>query len=373
MKKVLFVSQTILSKNTGGGVSSERMLKLVLQVFDDASIDALVLGSNKKEITFPSKTVNVIDCRTRYSKLNTIVNFVMGFSASVNLKMYFKITRLLKSNNYDIIFFDGSLFGRIASFAKKNTRAKLITYYQNVEHDFFKDLYKSEGIFHVIHYLSACFNERIVTKKSDIIIVINNEDKNRVNVLYGREADLMIPPSVEKCSSKTVSQTSDELKLLFVGSAFFANIHGITWFIDNVMPYVDASLTVVGTGMDKALESIKNPKVNVLGFVEDLSEVYAMHQIVVVPIFSGAGMKVKIAEAFMYGKFVLSSEIAFTGYDRQNNAFALCQDAKQFIDVINQYPKDVYWHQDAFDVFNKYYSNEAVLNSLKSFFLSKKL
>lgn len=35
----------------------------------------------------------------------------------------------------------------------------------------------------------------------------------------------------------------------------------------------------------------------------------------VMPIFSGSGMKVKTAEALMYGKFLIGTKEAFEGYE----------------------------------------------------------
>lgn len=39
--------------------------------------------------------------------------------------------------------------------------------------------------------------------------------------------------------------------LLFVGSYFKPNVEGIIWFIDNVMPYINYSLLIIGKGMEK--------------------------------------------------------------------------------------------------------------------------
>jgi hypothetical protein len=39
--------------------------------------------------------------------------------------------------------------------------------------------------------------------------------------------------------------------LLFVGSAFYANLEGITWFVKEVLPKIDFNLAIVGRDFEK--------------------------------------------------------------------------------------------------------------------------
>lgn len=362
-KKILFISQTILLKNTGGGLVSEKTLDLLTQTFD--CVDVLLLGDKNISFSFNNK---VIDFRTKYSKRNTFLNHLLGLSTGINLCIYYKIKQLLKKEQYDVIFFDSSVFGRITRYAKKHTNSKLITYYHNIEADFSKDFYKHGGLPYYPIYRNAVYNEKLASKYTDYIFLINKEEETRLNLLYNRKIDLCLPVSLNYDGRATNFQKmAEKLNILFVGSNFFANIEGITWFIKNVMPHIDAGLTIVGKGMEQSLVSFSSDKIKVLGYVNNLAEVYAQHQIVIVPIFSGAGMKVKIAEAFSYGKYVLTTDFAFSGYEKQEGIATICDNARQFIEAINSYPVSDYFLPEAVNYFQKYYSQKAVLLKLKQF------
>ena len=69
-------------------------------------------------------------------------------------------------------------------------------------------------------------------------------------------------------------------------------------------------------------------KLNIIGTVDDLSQVYNEADVVVLPIISGAGMKVKTAEALMYGKRVLGTKEALVGYDEISNCE--CNSGEEF-------------------------------------------
>jgi hypothetical protein B2_15733 len=96
---------------------------------------------------------------------------------------------------------------------------------------------------------------------------------------------------------------SDKCNILFVGGYYYPNVNGFRWFIKNVTPLIKINyeVTLVGNRMDLLKEEFSNnSNVKVLGRVEDLSPYYEDADVVVGPIFEGAGMKVKTAEALSY-------------------------------------------------------------------------
>lgn len=64
--------------------------------------------------------------------------------------------------------------------------------------------------------------------------------------------------------------------------------------------------------MDKIFTSTSNIEVH--GYVKDLAQFYYQADAVILPIFSGGGMKTKTAEALMYGCPIIGTKEAFEGY-----------------------------------------------------------
>ena len=113
-------------------------------------------------------------------------------------------------------------------------------------------------------------------------------------------------------------------------------------FIKEVMPHINAELIIVGKGMDQFKEKFElTENVKVFGFVEDLSAFYYDASIVIAPIYSGGGMKTKIAEAMMYGKTILGTKEAFEGYERLKDVTLECNNADDFIDYISKLDKNL--------------------------------
>ena len=143
---------------------------------------------------------------------------------------------------------------------------------------------------------------------------------------------------------KVTTDTQERVKpgeepyLLFVGGGFYANQGGIEWFVRNVVPRIAIKTCIVGRGFDgfKALLE-QSGRVEVVGAVEDLAPWYLNARLVVAPIFDGSGMKTKVAEALMFGKRIIGTPEAFSGYeDIADRAGLVCATADEFVAAIQR-------------------------------------
>ena len=136
---------------------------------------------------------------------------------------------------------------------------------------------------------------------------------------------------------------------------FKPNIEGIIWFAQNVAKHMDVNVCVVGKGMEQIAVDSFPDNVKVLGGVEDLGIYYSGALGVIMPIFTGYGMKVKTAEAMMYGKPILATDEALRGYAIDNLEWVYrCNTSDEFIrateDVLK---KQVYFYpkiREYFDI-----------------------
>ena len=104
-----------------------------------------------------------------------------------------------------------------------------------------------------------------------------------------------------------------------IHSLAVSNKKGIIWFAKNVAPFIDIDIYVIGSGFEKIKKEVEISKnVKVIGKVESLDEWYKEASFVIAPIFSGSGMKTKVAEALMYGKMVVGTKEAFSGYGEES-------------------------------------------------------
>ena len=219
-------------------------------------------------------------------------------------------------------------------------------------------------------YFKACYSEKLIAKYCDKFLFLNKRDAQRMSCSASIGCIIPIAYADTFNPNKVISpqlQKKETLEILFVGSDFFANIEGIRWIIKYVFPYISGHLTIVGKGMDRYKGEFTSDRISVWGFVSNLEDCYYDADVVVMPIFSGSGMKTKTAEALMYGKNILGTKEAFEGYDMDSNCMYGCQTAEMFIDTFrsmgnnitsfNPYSRNLYlekYSEDAtFDAFKK--------------------
>jgi len=74
---------------------------------------------------------------------------------------------------------------------------------------------------------------------------------------------------------------------------------------------------------------------------EDLKRLYALCDIVIMPIRTGTGTSLKFVEALSYGKPIIASSVAARGYwSRSRKGALICDDFKRIPELINELMKD---------------------------------
>jgi glycosyltransferase involved in cell wall biosynthesis len=122
-----------------------------------------------------------------------------------------------------------------------------------------------------------------------------------------------------QCEAELTAPELRDDAVLFVGSGFFANREAVAFLLNQVAPALakrgNTRIRIAGSGFSQAeWQGDIPPNVDLLGRVPDLTTCYRQARAFVAPIFSGAGMKVKVAEALMYGLPVIGSPLALRGY-----------------------------------------------------------
>lgn len=278
----------------------------------------------------------------------------------------------LNKGCYDYMFICHSTLGRLAKKVKGvYPDIKIIMFYHNIEIQYAQEYYKTKGIKALPFYFAVKLWEKQAFKYSDYNITLNRRDSNLLKHFYGKDSDLELPTSFddkfnEQKRVELIRNCNEQIDYLFVGVAFFANIQGVQWLIDNVMPKVSGNLYVIGKGMDHVEFKNLNDRIRIKGFVDDLSFYYYNATCVVSPIFVGGGMKTKTAEALMFGKQIIGTKEAFEGYVIDDSCMCECNTADEFICALERDHKPLKTASRM--LFNTYYSTKASLNLLMKFF-----
>ena len=165
-------------------------------------------------------------------------------------------------------------------------------------------------------------------KEMDKVVLCSSEDKIMLTRRFRAEKIAVIPNTIRVPGMLPEQAQSDKFQLLFVGTLDYTpNEHAVKWLVDAILPEIErragkgaVNLVVVGRGPTAWMQARADGGVFALhGNVPDVQPFYAACDVVLVPILAGGGTRIKILEAFGYGRVVLSTTLGAEGIDAENN------------------------------------------------------
>jgi hypothetical protein len=358
MNNILYISfSQILNTVSGGATVTSRNLMFVNSL-------------QKKEVICYSIENRRLE--SNWSKLaNDLFNLSIGGISKFSL---ISIGQLIELNSVKTVFLDSSNMGVISKFIATNySNVEIIVFSHNVEYKLEFDLFILSFRFrHLFKSILSFYSERLIFKYSSKVICTTNYDLKtyRDKFKRNRKSDCVIPVSVPALTLNSYSLKVVESKFcLFVGSNFSPNLHGILWFINHILPFIEYRLLIVGKGITSLVSKVPThliSKVEVLDYVPSLDQFYKDCSFVVAPIFYGSGMKVKVAEAIQYGKPIFLTTHAFRGYESLNKdyPFYICNSPVEYITSIKMIDfsnsnlriseNNLFTHNSVFETFKKF-------------------
>ena len=158
------------------------------------------------------------------------------------------------------------------------------------------------------------------------VLVCSQTDHNILSMNRKLKNIFIIPNSypIDRLSSRINSAGYENRNVfLFIGTLNYGpNSNGLEWFIESIFPYMQkvnksSILLVVGRDPEENLISKCSgvPGIELHANVPDVGPFYERCGIVVVPILSGGGTRIKILEAGMGGRPVFSTPFGAYGLD----------------------------------------------------------
>ncbi|MGI4886745.1 MAG: glycosyltransferase family 4 protein [Janthinobacterium lividum] len=154
----------------------------------------------------------------------------------------------------------------------------------------------------------------------DGVAAITEEDIARLRALGCPEPIALVPAAVEMSSFQPDPALRPTPRSVFmIGSLnWLPNREGLDWLLREVWPAVHAELPalelhVAGTGTPPHLLAPRTDNVFIHGFVDSAAAFMRQYDLMLVPLLSGGGMRVKIIEGMALGKAILSTGLGAEG------------------------------------------------------------
>lgn len=162
-------------------------------------------------------------------------------------------------------------------------------------------------------------SERKWMRKFDVAIAINPREQSEFKQKFEVEKCYTIP-SFHKVDNVSVENEDHEYDILFVGSSSPFNIEGFLKFNAKSIPMLrrllgrEPQVAIVGDVCNAAaIKKLSGSYLHKLGRVDDLSIIYKKSKVVVCPLLSGAGMKIKVVEALSHAKAIVTTSVGADG------------------------------------------------------------
>ena len=282
--------------------------------------------------------------------LNLFSNESYNIIRFIDKRFLDKLFELLKNNEYDIIIFEGLFVSSYIDFVIKNSNSKVLLRAHNVESEIWKGIAsQTKNIFkrwYINHLQKKLYRyEKSIISKFDGIITISEK-----NMEWMKEQNAKAITTIPFCIDtdfdikKDISKTET---LFHIGSMDWQpNINGINWFINKVWPIVyeknnRIKLHLAGKNLPDSLQRMDKKNIIIEVEVENANNFMRSFNLMIVPLWSGSGIRIKILEAMSLGKTIISTSIGASGIICENNKNILIADhPEKFASIILKFIKN---------------------------------
>lgn len=301
----------------------------------------------KNQLHFRS---NVID--TKVTIAGVLLNFFTKDSYNI-VRFYSaetekELEKVLCENSFDIVQLETLFVAPYISCIRKNSNAKIVLRSHNVEHVIWERLASKEKNILKKNYLKFLskrlkkFELQTLTE-IDALVPITNVDESVFKQYGFTKPCLTLPMSLDVKEYPFHPDEEKEVCLFHLGSMdWMPNLEAVNWFLDNCwqkihLLFPDLKLYLAGRNFPDEIKNKDHPNVICEGRIEHSNTYMQKKKIMIVPLHSGSGMRVKIIQGLAMGKTIISTTIGAEGIPVENELNILIADSpQQFIDRVKQ-------------------------------------
>lgn len=344
----------------GGPIAMDMMIKGLLQ--EGHHVKVLAASSHKYPFRpdlvpgqYRQQTgIEAVDVDLRVKPVPAFVNLFSGHSYHaerfVNRKFRGRLTEILRGQSFDIVQLETVFMCAYIDDIRKHSDARIVLRAHNIEYLIWKRLWQSEkrGLkkFYLKHLWTTLKSfELQALSQVDGIAAITSKDAGFFRQHIHKVPIVSIPFGIDlQTEELPLDADSCEIPSLFhIGSMdWMPNQEGIRWFLDEVWPGINQEfpglkLYLAGRNMPAWLRNGTWPDVVVVGEVDDARIFMHSAQIMVVPLLSGSGIRIKIIEAMAASRTVISTPIGAEGIEcRDGHDILLAETPSEFLEAVRR-------------------------------------
>jgi polysaccharide biosynthesis protein PslH len=356
MKILILCNKSPYPSKEGGPIAMNMIIEGLISAGHQVRI--LAMNTNKYSVNprdipseYKEKTrIELVYVDLRFRPVKAFINLFTGRSYHVERFISGayadKLTDILKEEKFDVIQFEMTFMSPYLELVRQNSRAKTVLRAHNIEYLIWERIAET-----TINPLKKLYLRHLSgTLKQHELTVINDFDG--VAAITKIDADFFIqagcrvpitdiPFGINLSRFRESPEETRDITLFSIGSMnWIPNQEGIRWFLEKVWPEVTKrhpflKYFIAGREMPSWLTDSHYPNVEIVGEVEDALKFINEHSVMIVPLFSGSGIRIKIIEGMACGKTIISTTIGAEGINYTNLEDILIADEPAgFIEMI---------------------------------------
>jgi glycosyltransferase involved in cell wall biosynthesis len=340
------------------------------------------------------KQIHTVDIDNHIKPLDAFLNLFT--QKSYHIQRYIsadfeqKLISILQKEQFDIIQLETLYLAPYIDTIRKYSAAKIVMRSHNVEYEIWKRVTQNTKVGAKKWYLNLLTTrlrqfEVSYLNRYDMLVAITQRDLD-----YFKHLGANIPAQVSPIGLDLDDYPNDNPGILdknklnfgFIGSLdWMPNTEGLDWLLNQVWDKVlaqapNAFLHIAGRNTPDWLTNGVWKNVQVHGEVPNAVDFIRKNTIMLVPLLSGGGMRVKILEAMGLGRLVISTALGLEGISAQNGESVLVADSPEaFAEAIlrcTREPEMVKLLSQKAAIFVKnHYSNLQIARELLNFYHSQ--
>lgn len=296
------------------------------------------LETTRFEAAYVETKVNIVDA---FSNLVT--------SDSYNISRFFSpdfdrlLMNCLKLEKFDIVHLESLFMTPYTGTIRRFSKAKIILRSHNLEYMIWERTASNTGnvakklyLKHLAKQLKTY--ETNIINEVDGIAAISREDAKKYNDLGCNKPITTIPFGINLQNYHPSSSERNSFSVFHIGAMDWKpNTEGLLWFKEKVWKNIqNIPLHLAGRNMPNWFISPNDNNIMNHGEVESAQDFMNEHDVMIVPLFSAGGMRVKIIEGMALKKVIISTSIGAEGINCTPGKNILIADtAEAFVQQIN--------------------------------------
>lgn len=396
MKILILVNKPPYPSKDGSSLATLSMAKGLAKSGNTVTI--LAISTNKHQCRIeqiPDElrqqiNFNIVEIDTRIKPVKGIINLLFS-KLPYNIERFIssdykqKLSEIIKQNDFDLIQIEGLYLTPYIQTIKNLTSTPIVYRSHNIEHEIWTRLSLNEknplkSKYYSLLSKRICRMEERIKFQANALVAISKRDEQWFHLNGFNNPSITIPMGYSIEESNEISGLSND-EPCFLGSLdWIPNQEGLIWFTNEVWPIITSELPnlkfhVAGRNAPDSIIDLLRKRNGIIfhGEVDNAQLYLSNFSIMVVPILSGSGMRVKIVEGMMLGKVIVTTPIGIEGIDAINNEHAIIVDtpkefAKAIIELIQQPSRKSDIAEKARIFASEHFDNMKLTNKLEIFY-----